>query len=444
MSTEFDDIQSLLKDVLDGKDVEVPTPEPEPEPEQTPVVAEASPDTSENLLGDFFNEPVEATPEALDPDSPEAIEAEVTQLCNPEEVVESTPEAVAEALTETTDALHDAVQEHEIAPEDATVPVSEHVFSEPVESDQIPLPTFTSDDISDSIDIRNFATLVTLNTARWQAKVKDRKAAKDAADASGAIVEAFEAKKFLLAGCDTELKAVYKAIDEARTEHYRLTLPWSTIGVNDVGKRTGGRLMPNTLFLEYTTAMAKYTAQMNTALDVFEAKYPSLIAVVAQKLGTAFDPAQYPNPSSIRQHFRLSFDFHPIPVGADFKGLQDAQIEKLSTALNRKTRTMLENAMQDAWKNLYEAVQHAYARLRNPDATFHKTLIDRLRDQANLLKHLNATDDTRMEEVRVAVEEQLTKHDAKAIREDDALRRRLSEAAGAIVTSMEEIANESA
>ena len=123
--------------------------------------------------------------------------------------------------------------------------------------------------------------------------------------------------------------------------------------------------MPNTLFMEYTTAMARCKMDMDAKLSVFETAYPTLVTIAQQKLGTAFDPSEYPNPSSIRGHFRLSFDFNPIPVGSDFKGLQDAQIQKLGTALESKTRTMLENAMQDAWKQLYESVQHAHSRLSN-------------------------------------------------------------------------------
>lgn len=386
MSTEFDDISKMLNDLLDGKDIDA-----EPESEVITELPELQPE-----------------PE------PEKTETVAT-------VVETDDGAMVVADDEL---------------------VSEHVFTDPPTDEALPLPTFTSDDIAESIDIRNFATLVTLNTARWQGKVKDRKAAKDAADAAGASANAFEVKKKLLADCDKELKDVYKEIDAARTEHYRLTLPWSTIGVNEIGKRTGGRLMPNTLFLEYTQVMANRLAAMEEKLDIFESKYPSLMAKVKQKLGTAYDPAQYPNPSSIRKHFRLSFDFHPIPVGSDFKGLQDAQIEKLSDSLNRKTMKMLENAMQEAWHNLYESVEHAYTKLSNPDATFHKTLIDRLRDQVKLLQHLNATKDPRMEEIRDAIGTHLTKYEAKAIRDDDVLRRSLGERAKEILDRMKEIANE--
>jgi len=450
--SDFDtDIASLLNDVLEEKPVVLPDDQPATPEEVTTVVKATEPDATEDILGDFMNEIADeqvgviTTAPTPAPDSPEAIEEEVTQCVTSELTTEDVLAGIeAEGLEQ---ASEDETPEPEPTGDDgagsSTQPeIAEHVFSTPTDQGTaIPLPTFTSDEIAEELDIRNFATLVTLNTARWHAKVKDNKAAKDAADASGADAEAFEARKKLLVGADEKLRAVHKAIDLARTEHYRLTLPWSTVGVNDQGKRSGGRLMPNTLFMEYTTAMARCKAEMDAKLSVFEQAYPTLVTIAQQNLGSAFDPAEYPNPSSIGAHFRLSFDFNPIPVGSDFKGLQDAQIQKLGTALESKTRTMLENAMQDAWKQLYESVQHAQARLSNPDAMFHATLITRLQDHATMLKHLNATGDAGMEEVRKLVEDKLTKHDAKDIRDDDALRKRLAGEAATIVKRMEEIAD---
>jgi len=448
---DFDDISSLLQDVLDDKPVEIPadTPADPFKAKGDPVTAnqpeEPEPDDGD-ILGDFLNDIVEeeATPIPLSPID-EAVDEAVAEV---EAVIE---EATEESYTacvssdglSTADVVAgiDAEQLEAAAPE--APQTAEHVFAEPVEKAAVPMPTFTTDELTESIDIRNFATLVTLNTQRWHAKAKDRKAALDAADAAGADKDAFDARKKLLAGCDTELRAVHKEIDNARAEHYRLTMPWSSIGLNDVGKRAGGRLMPNTLFLDYTTAMARCKAAMEAKLTEFETKYPSLIAIAQQKLGTAFDPSQYPNPSSIRQHFTLSFDFNPIPVGSDFKGLQQAQVEKLGAALNRKTRVMLENAMQDVWKNLYETVAHAYARLNTPGAMFHASLIDKLRDQAELMKHLNATGDKNIAQVANLISGDLIKFDPKDIRKDDALRKRLADYAKKVVDFMEGVANAS-
>src|SRR5690606_1911582 len=86
----------------------------------------------------------------------------------------------------------DAMAESEPAPppkvtQRVTSPAADAIFADSAEREEgervvpIKMPTFTADDFAETMDIRNFATLVTLNTARWHAKVKDRQAAKDAA-----------------------------------------------------------------------------------------------------------------------------------------------------------------------------------------------------------------------------------------------------------------------
>ncbi len=304
---------------------------------------------------------------------------------------------------------------------------------------QVQMPTFTNDEIAEEIDIRNFGTLVTLQTARWHAKAKDRQAAKDAAIASGADEAAFEASKHLLVGADEKLKRIHKAIDTARTRHYAMTLPWSTVGADTtgVGKRTGSRLLPNTLFMEYTTVMAKCKADMDKAVGDFVPAYPTLIQIAQKRLGTRFDQSEYPNASSIGERFALSFDFSPVPLGGDFQGLADAQVERLADVLNSKTNLMLENAMQDAWTRLYEIVTHAAEKLADPDMMFHYTMVDKLRDAADLLKHLNITKDQRIEDVRAHVAKHLTMHEVKEIRKDDSLRQHLAAQARIAVEMMD-------
>lgn len=437
MSAEIDDIDAMLASILNEEE------QPEPEPEEELLSLDEETVTEEGDGDDPLSHAVEAVEEHEDeaaallrellgededlvqapvkmaPDKPE-----LTQLCNDDEAVE-----LDDLPQEATRKMNDEEMAAAVSNIDFFGPAAEALPS-------IPMPTFTDDEIAESIDIRNFATLVTLNTARWHAKVKDRKAAKDAAEASGADAAAFEARKRLLVGADEKLKRIHKAIDVARTKHYEMTLPWSTVGIGDIGKRTGGRLLPNTLFMEYTTAMAHCKADMDQALADFIPDYPRLVAIAEQRLGTSFNPSEYPNPASIAAHFDLSFDFHPIPDGGDFKGLQDAQISKLADALERKSRVCLENAMQDAWSRLHETVKHAWEKLADPKAMFHYTMTDKLREQAKLMKHLNVTNDPRIEEVRNMVEKKLTKWDAKDIRKDEDLRKRLAKDAKEIYDTM--------
>lgn len=428
------DIASLLDDVLQDKEPEVA----------------AKPDTPEIITQELSEAP-ETITQPLSPDPVPSSNATLASLLAEESsaIVAATPEAISaiqESEVTTVVSQDSDTLEEDLAADAALVaadlpPIDNTMFSEAVEEHIVPVPTFTSDELMEEIDIRNFGTLVSLTNRRWHAKVKDRKAAKDAAAASGADGESFEARKRLLVGADEKLKRVHKAIDAARTDHYRMTLPWSTVGINDHGKRAGARLLPNTLFFEYAQMMGQHKAEMLESLEKFTNSYPTLIAISQQKLGSAFNQNEYPAPAAIDAHFALEFDFEPIPVGGDYQGLQDAQVEKLAGALERKTKKRLENAMQDAWQRLYDDVERTAIALSNPDAMFHYTMFEKLAEHASMLSHLNVTKDERIEAIRLRVKDKLTKHDVKDVRKDDALRKRLGEQATAIFDMMKEYAN---
>lgn len=422
------EVSSLLDDILNDKEPEVTEESATPEPQQpeTQEVEEPTPELDDDALEEVAqaarDEALSSQPAKVDPLSPDITLADILK---DEATPVQEPEPEAEEVTT-------------VVTSDPSLKVDMSAWSEEVEdSDELSLPSFTDQDLMEAIDVRNFGTLVTLTNRRWHAKKKDRNAALDAAKAAGAAKEAFESHKRLLTGCDEKLKAVHKCIDDARNTHYEMTMPWSTIGVNDHGKRQGGRLLPNTRFFDYVEAMGKYKADMDTKLDEFVDAYPDLIAMVQQKLGRAFDTTDYPKPSVIREYFTLEFDFEPIPSSSDYVGLQEAQAEKLGHALRKKTQQRLENALQDAWAKVYRDVSHAASVLGDPNKSFQKSTIDKLRAHAENLRHCNVTMDKRVEQVRHLIETTLTSHDAKAIREDDVLRRDIAEKAKAVQQVME-------
>lgn len=305
----------------------------------------------------------------------------------------------------------------------------------------LPMPTFTSEELAHTMDLRNFATMATLHTKRWHAKVKDRKSGHDIAVANDADETAFETRKRLLAGADTELKAIHKAIDTARAKYYAMTLPWTTTGLDDVGRRSGARIMPNTQFFEFITEMGNCKAEMVAALDKFVPLYPQLVQEARKKLGRRFDPTEYPPAEAIRSYFDLTFDFMPIPEGGDFKGLPQQQCDALSNALSNKTRVMVENAMQDLWMRAHEAIGRMAERLSHPDKLFHYTLVDNVRQVASQLKHLNVTDDPRIRDLQQYVEQYLTKHEVDDLRKNPVLRTQIGAYAQDALEKMARIAN---
>lgn len=426
MNTGFDDIQDLLKEVLDdtkpspGKTAVKKAAKGAPKPLPKPVY-EAIRDTAIETMD----------PELLDIASDEGA---ALSLDAAEKVLNARPEIVGDAAVE----IIKATAPEPIAAFAAPVrkkkgkKVTQGVTKafkdsddrkreEEAESLRIPMPKFDATDFTEAIDIRALASLVTLQTARWHAKAKDRKASNDAADANNAVHEAFETRKRLLVGADEKLKAIHKIIDAARQKHYDMTLPWTARSVEE-GKRTGARLLPNTLFMEYTSEMAKFKGEMTKALKEFVPEYPAMIEKARKNLGRRFNPAEYPNSDAIAGHFGLSFDFTPIPMGQDFKGLEKAQLERLAHTVNTKMEQMMENAMQETWTRLYKAVHHMHDRLSSPDRAFHYTMTENIREVTRMLKHLNVMNNKEVENIRIYLDKFICPHDADQLREKPKLR----------------------
>lgn len=433
-------VQQLLDDIINGR----PLPSPEAiaaslDPPKRP--AKIIPATAVQVVKDVainehggagnavFDNPELFVDMAEQPQVPD----KVTPVAGARPMLGSVPKSGGNGLVRPVA----PVSVHDLADPAYTPPDPEKIFvDQDVPVSRIVVPEFKVDELMGTLDLRNFATLVTLNTSRWGGKVKDRQASADAATANDAAASAFDTRKNLLAGADAQLKAVTKILDDARTAHYKMTVPWSTTSMEDVGKRSGGRLLPNTLFMDYTTVMAHKRQEMQAALDAFIPAYPTLIEEAKKQLGKRFDPREYPNAESIRSHFILSFDFQPIPRGDDFKGLAQRQVEMLAAKLNHNLQKMTKNAMEDLWVRMHEAVAKVAERLASPDKIFHVSTIQNLKDIARLAGHLNVTGDPRVERIRKKIETHLCQATPEDLRKNGVLRAATAAHAKSILEEM--------
>ena len=298
-------------------------------------------------------------------------------------------------------------------------------------------PTFTNEAIAAELDIRNFATLCKLKVRKWVGRKRDKKAAKKAESDHGSVDGTYTAYKKLFAGTEDKLKALNSVLDSARTRHYQMTLPWSTTGMDDSGRRDGPRLMPNTLFMEYITEMGQAKQTMQAKFTELRMAYPQLLIEAERNLGDAFVVTDYPTPDALEDLFSLEFEFSPIPDGMDFKGLPAQQARKLADKLTQARNKCLEGAMQDVWRRAHDVVSKMAERLGDPKKLFHDTLVTNVRETADLLQHLNATSDARIEGIRKKMESDLCRYDAAMLREDLTKRALTAKLASEILQDME-------
>ena len=152
------------------------------------------------------------------------------------------------------------------------------------------------------------AMLITLSVSCWTGSRKDdsvveevnlRHGAKDAGRFSKYLVDKRE-----LEPCAAHARAI-------RALHYKLTLPWLD---------NGARLLPSKIFAEYDRELRAMTAQYDKLVDAFLQRYETLLKPDARiRLGTLYNPDDYPNASELRNKFGVSTDIAPVPSGSDFR-----------------------------------------------------------------------------------------------------------------------------
>lgn len=322
------------------------------------------------------------------------------------------------------------------APADSNNDVTEDGELQPTPA-MVAFPTFTDEDIAVTMDIRNYATLCRLKVRKWIGRKRDRSGAKLIESDKGSTSGAYSAYKKLFAGTEDKLKAVNSVLDAARTRHYQMTLPWSTTGMDDSGRRDGPRILPNTLFMEYISEMGSSKHAMKTALDDLRAAYPACLLQAQQNLGSGFVITDYPTPDQLEDLFALDFEFSPIPAGMDFKGLPQQQATRLAETLNKATAKRMENAMRDVWIRARGVVEKMVERLSDATNMFHDTLVTNVRTTTELLQHLNAVNNPAIEAIRQRMEADLCRFDPEVLRKDLSKRALVAQCARDILEEMD-------
>ena len=277
--------------------------------------------------------------------------------------------------------------------------------------------TITRTELSEAV--RRSALLADVTISVWGAKVSDPQLLAQVKADAGAVGDVGTLIKNLLAGADGLLKNTTGAFTAVRQLHYSLTLPW--VSDPHALRQSGARLLPHLLFQTYLDRVSLQKRKAVAKLDEFLHAYPSLITQARANLGT-LAPATYPSVDEVRARFRVGFDFEPIPAGSSFQGLPDDMLEQLSRGLKAKQERMVAAATSAMWEAVRERVQHIVAKLSDPEARFHASTVENVRELIMLLPGWNVAGDERASEVVEDIRAMLDGVGAKDLRDDNVAR----------------------
>lgn len=271
------------------------------------------------------------------------------------------------------------------------------------------------------------AMLVSLSISQWTARKKDKRATSEIHDRYNADDKSGQYNKALIA--KDRLETIRQTATAAREEHYKLTLPWLD---------TGARILPSAMFDQYSQAMRDHRARFEQAVREFLTNYEAYVHEARYRLNGLYDPADYPQPEEMAAKFSFSCDVLPLPDAADFRvQLQAEDMERLQRNTQQRIDQAQAQATQDLYGRLAEVVGRMAERLGGDEKkTFRNSLVENVRELVDLIPGLNVTQDPRIEEIRQAAADRLTKYEPDTLRENSRARQETAQAAQDIMDKM--------
>lgn len=271
--------------------------------------------------------------------------------------------------------------------------------------------------------VLNLATagfIVNVEVNVWSATKQDKGISEEVTSAYKADKDSGRFVKHLLAGDPT-----HKQLLNHRQTVYnwvkRRTYDWAG----------SSRYLPQPFLEKFKNEFAEMEREHTALLDKFVNEYPNIIGAMAFKHGDMFDASEYPNATEVRNKFALKLFLSPVPTN-DFRvAIADDIAQDLKEHYERAATEKVQEIMRDASMRLVDYIKRIAHACRDiePDENgkarrpkVYETTLAQAKEQCELLKHFNLTNDAQLEEMRRDLLATIDGVSAQDIRESDATR----------------------
>lgn len=285
-------------------------------------------------------------------------------------------------------------------------------------------------------DLTTKAMLAALTIRQWSGAKHDKRVSADVAaryNAQSSDVGRYS--KYLVS--PTALRQLKSTANDARTEHYYRTLPWSD---------NGQRILSGAGYFDYCKTLRVKQRAWEVAQASFFIGWESYVDEARRSLGDLYNADDYPLADRLRDKFQFSVSFAPLPDAEDFRvSLSNDEVERIKGQITTDQQSAVQQAMKSVWERLRAVVQHMSDRLKlygvgddgsvkNP---FRDTLVTNVRQLLTIVPTLNLTADPDITAFCTEIGEQLTVFTAAELREIEPVRQSTAKHADAILAKME-------
>jgi hypothetical protein len=266
------------------------------------------------------------------------------------------------------------------------------------------------------------AMLVSLHISSWSGMAVDKEVTEEVNESHKADKAAGRYNKRLVA--TKFLSGISTAHTNARATHRLLTLPWEDDGT---------RILAANGFITYSSKLKDCRLKAEAEVKALKGQREAIVRDGRIRLGTMFDEDDYPSNDDIMAKFGFDVEIKPIPEAGDFR----AQLSNEATAaivkdIERRTQQRLENAMNDVFQRVVDAVSHMAKKLRDyvppkdgnrAEGVIRDSLIGNIHELASTaLPILNITDDPRVAALQQQLLSELVEHSPEILRADAKVR----------------------
>lgn len=273
--------------------------------------------------------------------------------------------------------------------------------------------------------IQQRAMLASCSVKRWNPRVLDRKVSAEVQKAHNATDDAGDYRKQLVE--KSALKALGTSAGTIRQLHYKLTLPWDD---------EGARLLPSATYQKYTDEMRVLKNEDERLRNDFYKLYPQLLAAAPTRLGSMFDPADFPDIADLPSKFDVKLTFAPIPDASDFRLDVTAEAaDELRSQLVAEQDAKFQGAMRDCYRRVESVVSRISQTLSKDDPRIFDTLVTNAREIVQCMGELNIAGDPHLADLCQGLDAMLPRT-ARSLKVDPELRKKVAGDADALLAKM--------
>ena len=281
--------------------------------------------------------------------------------------------------------------------------------------------------------IANSAVLVRLNISVWGASKRNKDLENEVARGKNADPKAMRMYDNLMVG-STGHKDVQKHAANVRLWHTNMTLPWD---------ERGYRLCPTSLFLDYKSQHNLKKAAFDSMLDTFRVKYFSYRETARQYRGDMFNENDYPPVAEVMSKFAWNFVVAPVPESGHLCiDLPEQEMQELRQSCDEEVERKVAEAAKENEKRLLKELQGISTKCtdtgdddEDDKKRWHDTFVTNPIDLCRMLKHMNLSNDLKVEEARQRLEDVMAGKTKEMFKDSPTIRQEVKDEVDSIITS---------